>query len=317
MDLDIRHLRLVAAIAEVGSITRASAVLGLTQPAVTAQLQRIERALGGVLFARDGSGAKPTALGRMVLGHAQGIVALHDDLLRDVRRHDTGADLSAVRLGATAGPMVAGLVTVSRQLLPEADVSLNVCDSDEELIELLAESRLELGLTVDYPGYELPIPDGLSETVLVVEPVFVLLSKDHPLAAESEIPLAALAGEQWFPGDGKDIRMRSQFRDACRRAGFAPRRVQRTNASVVFSLISQGHGVSLCRATTAERENVVVRPLAGDPMWARQRLLWPTNGAIADQAPHIADALTSIYESETTSLPTYAAWRRSRAQVLP
>jgi DNA-binding transcriptional LysR family regulator len=313
MDLEIRHLRVVAAIAETGSISRASVLLGHSQPAVTGQLQRIERALGGPLFARDGSGARPTALGAMVLSHAQGIIALHDDLLRDVRRRDADdADLRTLRLGATAGPMAAGLVTVSRQLLPDTEVSLQVIDSDEELIELLAESRLEVGLSVDYPGYELPVPEQLSEAVLVVEPIFIVMSKDHPLAAEPEVPLAALAGEQWLPGDGKDVRMRTMFRDACRRAGFAPRRVQRTNASVVFSLISQGHGVSLCRAITAERENVVVRPLAGDPMWVRERLLWSGDGPVAEHAPHIRSALVAAYQAQAEAMPAYRSWRRSR-----
>lgn len=315
MDLEIRHLRVVAAIAETGSISRASVVLGHSQPAVTGQLQRIERALGGPLFARDGSGARPTVLGAMVLSHAQGIIALHDDLLRDVRRRDADdADLRTFRLGATPSPMAAGLVTVSRRLLPDAEVSLHVSESDEELIELLTESRLELGLGVDYPGYELPLPEELTEAVLVVEPVFIVLSKDHPLAAEPEIPLAALADEQWLPGDGKDVRMRAMFRDACRRAGFVPRRVQRTNASVVFSLISQGHGVSLCRAITTERENVVVRPLAGDPMWVRERLLWSGGGPIAVQGPRIRDALVTAYQAQAEATPAYLSWQRSRGR---
>jgi molybdate transport repressor ModE-like protein len=313
MDLEIRHLRVVAAIAETGSISRASVQLGQSQPALTGQLQRIERLLGGPLFVRNGSGARPTALGGMVLAHAQSIIALHDDLVRDVRRRETGADLETLRLGATAGPMAAALVTVSRQLLPDIEVSLHVCDSDEELIELLAEARLELGLTCDYPGYELPVPDGLTEVVLTVEPVFVVLSKDHALAAEPEIPLAALAGEQWLPGDGKDLRMRAMFRDACRRAGFTPRRIQRTNASVVFSLISQGHGVSLCRAVTTERENVVVRPLAEDPMWVRERLVWAPAGPVAEYAPQIRDALMAAYRTQTDATPAYRTWRGRRS----
>ncbi|WP_433511447.1 LysR family transcriptional regulator [Nonomuraea sp. CA-143628] len=312
MQLEIRHLRVIAAIADTGSITRASAVLGQTQPAVTAQLQRIERALGGTLFARDGTGATPTALGAMVLSHAHGIIALHDDLVRDVRRHDVSADLTTLRLGATAGPMAAGLMTAVRRLLPEAEVSLHVCDSDEELVELLTESRLEIGLSVDYPGYELPMPEELGEAVLGVEPVFIVLSKDHPLAAEPEVPLAALAGERWLPGVGKDLRMRAMFHDACRRAGFAPRRIQRTNASVVFSLIGQGHGVSLCRAITAGRENVVVRPLAGDPMWVRERLLWPSNGPVAEHVPRIRDALVVAYRAQAEAMPAYRAWQRIR-----
>ena len=62
MDLELRHLRIVCAVAEAGSVTKAAASLGLAQPAVTAQLRRIERTLGGQLFERaprrdaDGAG---------------------------------------------------------------------------------------------------------------------------------------------------------------------------------------------------------------------------------------------------------------------
>jgi hypothetical protein len=107
------------------------------------------------------------------------------------------------------------MVTAARGLLPGTEVSPHV-SAEEEMLELLATGRLEFGLGVDYPGYELPIPLGLAEAVLAVQPVFVLLSKEHSLASRDEIPLEALAGEQWFPCDGKDIRMRAQFHEAGR-----------------------------------------------------------------------------------------------------
>lgn len=53
MDIELRHFRVICTIAELGSVTRAAAALGLAQPALTAQLQRIERALGRPLFERD------------------------------------------------------------------------------------------------------------------------------------------------------------------------------------------------------------------------------------------------------------------------
>ncbi|MBT2878923.1 LysR family transcriptional regulator, partial [Streptomyces sp. McG6] len=50
MDLELRHLRTVRAIADEGSLPRAAAALGLAQPALSSQLRRIEKALGGPLF---------------------------------------------------------------------------------------------------------------------------------------------------------------------------------------------------------------------------------------------------------------------------
>lgn len=314
MDLEIRHLRVLAAVAEAGSISKAAATLGYTQPAITAQLQRIERALGNPLFARDGSGARPTALGALVLTHAHNILAMHDELMRDVRRRDPDDDLSALRLGSTPSPLTAAMVTAARELLPGVEVSLQVNSSDEELLELLATGRLEFGLGVDYPGYELAVPLGLAEAVLAVQPVFVLLSRAHPLAERAEVPLAELAGEQWFPGEGKDVRMRAQFHEACRRAGFTPRRVQRINDNISFPMIGQGHGVSLCHPLAVERDGVTVRPLVGDPMWVRQRLIWPVRGPQAEQAPRLRDALITAHRAAAENSPAYRDWLTLRAQ---
>jgi DNA-binding transcriptional LysR family regulator len=314
MDLEIRHLRVVAAVAEAGSISRAAAALGHTQPAITAQLQRIERVLGSPLFTRNGSGARPTALGSIVLAHAQNILALHDDLMRDVRRRDPDdGDLSTLRLGSTPSPLTAAMVIVARELLPGTEVSLHLNETSEELLELLTAGRLEFGLGTDYPGYELPLPAGLDEALLTVHPIFVVLSKDHPLARRAEVPLEALANEQWLPGEGKDVRMRAQFREACQRAGFTPRRVQRVHESIGFSLIGRGHGVALGHPLTVERDNAVVRPLAGDPMWVRQRLIWPTRGTLADHAPSLRDALMAAHRATAEKSPRYRAWLKRRA----
>jgi DNA-binding transcriptional LysR family regulator len=312
MDLEIRHLRVLTAVAAAGSISKAAATLGYTQPAITAQLQRIERALGNPLFTRDGSGARPTALGAVVLTHAQNILAMHDDLMRDVRRRDPDDELSTLRLGSTPSPLTAAMVTAARELLPGTEVSLHVNSSEEEMLELLATGRLEFGLGVDYPGYELPIPVGLAEAVLAVQPVFVLLSRKHPLAERQEVPLAALAGEQWFPGEGKDVRMRAQFHDACRRAGFTPRRVQRMNDNISFPLIGEGHGVSLCHPLAIARANTAVRPLTGDPMWVRQRLIWPNRSTQAEHAPALRDALITAHRTAAENSPAYRAWLAGR-----
>src|SRR3954454_3559078 len=71
MNLELRHLKVVCAIAETGSVTKAASQLGLDQPALTAQLQRIERTLGGPLFERDRRGAAHNALGEVGLSRAR------------------------------------------------------------------------------------------------------------------------------------------------------------------------------------------------------------------------------------------------------
>jgi len=96
VELDMRHLRMVVAVAESGSVTKAAAALGIAQPALTAQLNRIDRSLGGNVFVRDRFGARPTELGDLILRHARvllpAMAALSDDAERLVSRPKDATD---------------------------------------------------------------------------------------------------------------------------------------------------------------------------------------------------------------------------------
>ncbi|MFD3415587.1 LysR family transcriptional regulator [Streptomyces cyaneofuscatus] len=74
MDLELRHLRILPAIAEAGSLTRAAAALMLSQPAMTTQLRRIEASFGQPLFERSARGLVPTRAGERVISHTRSAV---------------------------------------------------------------------------------------------------------------------------------------------------------------------------------------------------------------------------------------------------
>lgn len=71
MELEVRHLRALCAIADTGSLHQAARRLGVSQPSLTTQLRRIENTLGAELFRRERTGCRPTLLGRSVLSRAR------------------------------------------------------------------------------------------------------------------------------------------------------------------------------------------------------------------------------------------------------
>src|SRR3954469_11021686 len=86
VDLEVRHLRLVAGIADAGSMTRAAERLHLTQSALSHQLRDIELRLGTPFFTRLGRRMILTAAGRRVLDTARRVIADIERAEEDLRR---------------------------------------------------------------------------------------------------------------------------------------------------------------------------------------------------------------------------------------
>ena len=82
--VEVRHLRVILTVADSGSVSSAAAMLGVSQPALSAQLSRIENAFGGPLFARTRVGIEPTAVGDLVIHRARALVHDLDGLVQDV-----------------------------------------------------------------------------------------------------------------------------------------------------------------------------------------------------------------------------------------
>jgi DNA-binding transcriptional LysR family regulator len=310
MDLELRHLRLVCAVAEAGSVTRAAAALGLAQPAVTAQLRRIERALGGELFERGRSGVRPTPLGDLVLTRARVLLPaareLHDDAVRlatAARTAPAAAPAARVRLGVTGGPHLAGMV---RRLEQATEVVTSASFRASELLDQVRHDRLDCAAIGCCGEHGLPSDPDLGVRVVAVEPVWVMLADSHPAAALDEVPLAALADESWawLPGDGC---MYECFVAACVRAGFRPRTGYETDAATCIDMSRTGRAVTLC-LPTRRAAGVVVRPLAGAPLRWVHAVVWRAEPAAAALEDLVVPRAAQAYDEVVALAPAYRDW---------
>jgi DNA-binding transcriptional LysR family regulator len=82
LNIPIEIVRTVVAISEAGSLTKAGEKLNLSQPAVSAQIKRIQSLLGGELFKKTPNGTSPTELGKLVLHEARRMLDANDQMLR-------------------------------------------------------------------------------------------------------------------------------------------------------------------------------------------------------------------------------------------
>lgn len=314
MDLELRHLKIIRAIAEAGSLTRAATSLGLAQSALSAQLKRIERALGGALFERGRQGAQPTALGELVLDRARVLLPAIQELQEEaVRFANTLEDLPRFRLGGTHGPLLGGLVDQLTLLQPTASISTLTNWSVVELAELVVSGRLDFILAGTCGESTPPASDQLSWRTVGHDPVFVMLAEDHPLAGEPELELGQLSGEQWAdaPGDGC---FGDCFSAACSRAGFTPLSVYEMDTSACVHLVQLGRAVAPCRATFPPTPGIVTLPLAGSPLAWRHLLGWHPSAYAAGAAPAVLRHAREVHRSAAGRNPHYAKWLREHGR---
>ena len=306
MDLELRHLRVVCAIANAGSVSRAAAVLALSQPALTAQLQRIERAVGGELFLRDRRGTEPTALGEFVLARARAVLPAVDELQREARRvAANGRGASRVRILAVPGPIVAGLVKRLRAALPGAEITTELGHSTGRMIELVASDVADCAVIGEAPGYEHPPAPGVECHTVVTEPIFALLPEAHRLAGADEVELGALTREPWVLPPLSDDRMWEALRAITSEAEQVPTVAYQADGGLLVDLVRAGEAVALVQPTIAEHPGVVVRPLAGAPVRWRQQIAWRRPSPLAaDLARFAAEA----YLDAVARSPAYRGW---------
>lgn len=277
MDLEIRHLKVLVAVADHGSVTKAAAALGQSQPSMSTQLSRIERYVGAKLFERTRTGVVPTEVGKQVLAKARVVLADMADLrVFDVGKPDSDQVVD-LRMGAVPGPLLpAAIQQLVRSHGSRLAIRAHAETSMSTLLRMIQEGQLDAAFIADYPGWDTPTPGGVHREVLVpVEPVFVGLGADHPLAKQDVIDLADLANEQWLVDPTDDLGGTPYLRKACRDAGFEPHVSNEVSDSATArAFISSGRYVGLFLAMAPEGFGVAIRPLAGDPIVQRYDLAW-------------------------------------------
>jgi len=308
MELELRHLKTIRAIADAGSLTRAATVLGLAQPALSAQLRRIERALGGALFDRGRHGVRTTALGELVLERTRIVLPAVSELQREATRFArTQGDGERLRLGGTHGPLLGALVDRLADAAPGTTVTTCASWSERELADMLAQGRLDFALAGTCGSTPPPDSPHLVWEEIAVDPVFVMLADGHRLARGREIDLAALADEEWacVPGDGC---FADCFTAACARAGFTPRRMYETDTASSVHLVQVGRAVGLCRATFPPTPGLTIRPLTGTPLIWRHLLGRHRAGQRPDTAATVLAQARAAHADAAARSDSYARW---------
>jgi DNA-binding transcriptional LysR family regulator len=231
--LDIVRLRVLAAIATHGSVTKAAKELNYSQPAVSHQLARLEAETGARLVQRIGRGIRLTPEGEHLARRAAEIVG----------RVDTAAEELSAMVSLRIGRVrVAGFLSALATLVPHAAVTLRREHPGIELHLTEAHPRVSLDLlrtgqvdTAVIFRYDDTTPDDVHVTHLFDDPMCLL-------SLEPGQTLADRRDSDWIEGCEN---CRQEFVEACRNAGFTPRIAYVSDDVIVKqALVAAGMGVT-------------------------------------------------------------------------
>lgn len=183
-----------AVIAEHGQVQRAAVALGLSQPALSKSLYRLERAMNTKLLRRTPKGVELTVVGKGLLLQVRRLRLTLDDILRQVSDLSEGLT-GELRVGTGPDFSIHLVPTACAKLLsdaPGATLQMMVGTADV-MLPALARGELDLVVTASPSnGY-----GDLAQEPLLEEEYAVYCSINHKLAEKKRVTLADLAGEKW------------------------------------------------------------------------------------------------------------------------
>ncbi|MFC4055961.1 LysR family transcriptional regulator [Actinomadura syzygii] len=316
MDLDISHLRMVCAMAETGSITQAAARMGMSQPAMSNQLRRVEEIVGGQLFVRSRTGLEPTALGGQVISRARTVLSELDTLFGDLHGGDGPA--GTLGLGCVHLACVASIVARVSEALPGRKVSLRIEPSSILLGDALARGHLDAALIGVMEGFDVPLSAPVVTRTLVPRyPIYVTLTAAHPLAGQDEISLSDLRDEHWIGPPGADDGSLASLRASCRKAGFEPTVQYEAPSGAAIPLVAAGQAIRLVDPSWPPNPGTVVRPLAGEPQVAKLLVAWRRDRLSPESATALYRGLAAAFVEHVGNNPSFGDWWRSHPEVHP
>lgn len=311
MDLGLRHLRAVVAVADAGSYTAAARELLVAQSSLSRTVQEVEHKLGVQLFERTTRMVRPTIDGEQFLTIARRLLAEADTAFRHFEGYLAGTRgaISVAALPSLAATLLPPVIAAFRRARPE--VSISVRDGlSQQVLDLVAGGVVDLALTV---AADTPAPLAIRRVAL--DRFSCVLPTGHPLAAQGEIEWEQLAGEPFVSFSPNSSIRQYVDRELLRRRIVLGPLTEAANIGAVAGLTAAGLGVSIIPGLVAPMmsfASLVHRPLGG-PVVQRDLCLVHDPRRPLSRAAHALMHLIATAETRGIELPPDVSWVEASA----
>ncbi len=279
--MELRQLEYFVAVAEEANFTRAAERIHVAQPAVSAQIQRLERELGHPLLDRSRRTVRLTGAGEAALPFARAALAAVADI------HVAVEELThLVRGTVTIGTVTSHSVDIAALLAdyhadhPNVEITLST-DSSDALIDSVRAGRLDAAIVSVGPDDR---PEGLDVEVVTDEAIQAAVSRTDELASRKTVRLSDLADRRLIAlpvGAG----IRHQFDAACAKAGVNPRIAFEASTPVALAdLAERGLGVAIVPASVPRGRDQLHALAIVPELRGRLVLAWRSGGPMSPAA---------------------------------
>ncbi|SOY97290.1 putative transcriptional regulator, LysR family [Cupriavidus taiwanensis] len=271
--METRDIEYILAVAAHGGIGRAAEALGISQPALTKAVQRVEAQAGLPLFERTANGIAATYAGTRFLERARRIQLEYQDGIKEMLGIRTG-EQGILRVGYS--PSIPGDVILGacQQLVRERPVARLRLRRRlaRDLLDLLAAGELDMAVA--------PTPSGALADTFAVQPLFddrlvVVADQGHALLRRRKLRLADLADQEWLLPE-RHITLRQQVDAAFRQRGLPepqPRIEIDFGSSSLFALMQGTQMLSIANAGgEAMQRGLRELPLGVEELDLRRRI---------------------------------------------
>lgn len=282
--MELRHLRYFVAVAEELHFGRAAERVGIAQPPLSQQIQKLEREMGVRLFVRTKRRVELTHPGQVFLAEARRTLAQAEHAVEAARRAERGevGRLAVGFVGSSTYTVLPPVLRAFRRQHPGVELTLRELTTAQQL-EAVRRGEIDVGFV------RTPAPDGqLAQRVLIEEEFVVALPRSHPSARRRRVALRDLRGDAFilYPR-ALAAGLYDRVVSACQQSGFSPRVIQETTqVPVMVSLVASGLGVAVVPACVQALRwnNVVYRLLCEPKPRTNIALVWRRNSE-AESAP--------------------------------
>ncbi|ADH88542.1 transcriptional regulator, LysR family [Ancylobacter novellus DSM 506] len=319
LDLDLHTFRLVAAVADTGSVTAAAERAGVTQSAVSQALRRAEALIGTPLFDRSRRPLTPTHVGRMVASRADELARAAERLLADARAAAELPGSIDLRIGlvdSLAGTVGARIV----RELADGALALTVTAWSGLAFshtQALMRHEIDVALTCD-PMEGL---GGVERIVVFREPYVLIAPRTEVDVVRGRDLQAVLEHYRLVRHSARSYAGQHVERHLGRMGLRPPRAFEFDTSDALVAMVATGMGVAITTPLcilqgAAHTAGIVAMPLPG-AAFSRELLLTTRRGDFDDLAPRIAEVARSVARSHALpSMLAIAPWLTPEALAL-